>query len=92
MDEEFKVLLEYVEHRLLGKIVMGLEVIWKEIRPQKIDEYVKKKMQYWEANMTPQRLPGNGILCTIFFKYPASTKCFATIPMDTQQIEGNNYL
>jgi hypothetical protein len=67
MDEKFKVLLEYVEHRLLGKIVMGLKVIWKEIRPQKIDEYVKKKMQDWEANMTPQRLHGNGILCTTFF-------------------------
>jgi hypothetical protein len=54
MDEEFKMLLEYVEHRLLGKIVMGLEITWKEIRLQKIDEYVKKKIQDWEANMTPQ--------------------------------------
>ncbi len=54
MDEEFKVLLEYVEHWLLGKIVMGLEVTWKEIRPQKFDEYVKKKMQDWEANTAPQ--------------------------------------
>jgi hypothetical protein len=54
VDEEFKVLLEYVEHQLLGKLVMGLEVIWKEIRPQKIDEYVKKKMQDWEANIAPQ--------------------------------------
>jgi len=25
MDEEFKALLEYVEHQLLGKIIMGLE-------------------------------------------------------------------
>jgi hypothetical protein len=33
---------------------MGLEVTWKEIRPQKIDEYVKKKMQDWEANIAPQ--------------------------------------
>ncbi len=54
MDEEFKVLLEYVEHWFLSKIVMGLEVTWKEIRPQKIDEYVKKKMQDWEANTAPQ--------------------------------------
>jgi hypothetical protein len=25
MDEEFKALLEYVEHQLLGKIIVGLE-------------------------------------------------------------------
>ncbi len=54
MDEEFKVFLEYVEHWFLGKIVMGLELTCKEIRPQKIDEYVKKKMQDWEANTAPQ--------------------------------------
>ncbi len=54
MDEKFKVLLEYVEHWFLGKIVVGLEVTWKEIRLQKFDEYVKKKMQDWEANTTPQ--------------------------------------
>jgi hypothetical protein len=33
---------------------MGLEVTCKEIRPQKFDEYVKKKMQDWEANTAPQ--------------------------------------
>jgi hypothetical protein len=33
---------------------VGLEVTWKEIRLQKFDEYVKKKMQDWEANTTPQ--------------------------------------
>jgi hypothetical protein len=30
VDEKFEVLLEYVEHQLLGKVVMGLEVTWKE--------------------------------------------------------------
>ncbi len=54
VDEEFKVLLEYVEHQFLGKIVVGLKVTWKEIRLQKIDEYVKKKMQDWEANTVLQ--------------------------------------
>jgi hypothetical protein len=52
MDEEFEVLLEYVEHRFLNKIVMGLEVTWKEKRGQKIKEYIKKKMQDWEIKAT----------------------------------------
>jgi hypothetical protein len=53
MDEEFKLLLEYVdhEHQLLGKVVMGLKTTWKERRAQKIDEYVKKKIQDWEVSV-----------------------------------------
>jgi hypothetical protein len=53
MYEKFKALLEYVKHQLLGKVVVGLEAISKERRAQKIDEYVKKKMQYWEARAAP---------------------------------------
>jgi hypothetical protein len=40
LDEEFEMLLKYVEHQLLGKVVMGLKEIWKEKRAQKINEYV----------------------------------------------------
>jgi len=51
MDQEFQALLEYVEHRVLGKVVMGLEVTWKEKMAQKIKEYIKKKMQDWEVKV-----------------------------------------
>jgi hypothetical protein len=30
MDEEFEALIEYVEHKLLVKTIMGLEVPWKD--------------------------------------------------------------
>jgi hypothetical protein len=40
VDEEFETLLEYVEHQLLSKVVMGLETTWKESKAQTINEYV----------------------------------------------------
>ncbi len=53
MDEKFEVLLEYVKHWFLGKLVMGLKATWKERRAQKIEKYIKKKMQDWEAKVAP---------------------------------------
>ncbi len=53
MDEKFELMLEYVEHQLLNKIVMGLKATKKERRAQKMKEYEKKKMQDWEAKATP---------------------------------------
>ncbi len=72
---------------------MGLEVTCKEIRPQKIDEYVKKKMQDWEANTAPQmeHITQGWHPMYHILQYPTSTKCFATIPMDTQQKGGKKY-
>jgi hypothetical protein len=68
VDEEFKVLLEYVEHQFIGKIVMGLKVTWKEIRPQKFDEYVKKKCKIGKPTQLLKwnKLLRDGILCTTF--------------------------
>lgn len=43
VDEEFETLLEYVEHQLLSKVIMGLEATYKVIMAQQIEEYVKKK-------------------------------------------------
>ncbi len=53
VDEKFELMLEYVEHQLLSKIVMGLKATKKERRAQKMKEYEKKKMQDWEAKATP---------------------------------------
>ncbi len=41
VDQEFQALLEYVEHQFLCKVVMGLEITWKEKGAQKIKEYIK---------------------------------------------------
>jgi hypothetical protein len=43
VDEVFEALLEYVEHQLLSKVIMGLEATYKVIMAQQIEEYVKKK-------------------------------------------------
>jgi hypothetical protein len=32
---------------------MALDTIWKEKRTQKVEKYVKKKMQDWEALVAP---------------------------------------
>jgi hypothetical protein len=32
---------------------MGLKTTWKERRVQKIEKYIKKKMQNWEAKAAP---------------------------------------
>jgi hypothetical protein len=32
---------------------MGLKATWKERRAQKIEKYIKKKMQDWEAKVAP---------------------------------------
>jgi hypothetical protein len=57
---------------------MGLEAIWKERRAQKIEEYIKKKMQDWEAKaaLTWSRLPKDAILCTTFFAVSRFYKVF----------------
>jgi hypothetical protein len=43
MDENFVTSIEYVEHSLLMKAIMGLKITWKEKKVQKIQEYVNKK-------------------------------------------------
>ncbi len=53
MDEEFQALVEYVEHQLLVKANMALYATWGKKKPQKVEEYVKKKMQEWEALVPP---------------------------------------
>jgi hypothetical protein len=53
MDEEFQALVEYVKHRLFSKASMALDATWKEKKPKKVEEYVKEKMQDWEALVAP---------------------------------------
>lgn len=48
MDEEFQALIDYVEHKLLVKTIMGLKVQWKEKWQQTINEFVTKEMVVWE--------------------------------------------
>ncbi len=48
MDEEFQALIKYVEHKLLVKKIMGLEIQWEDKRQQKVNEFVTKKMVVWE--------------------------------------------
>jgi hypothetical protein len=69
VDEKLEELLKYFKHRFLNKVVMGLKKTWKERRAQKIIEYIKKKMEDWEAKaaLAWSRLPKDGILCTMFF-------------------------
>ncbi len=87
MDEEFKALLEYVEHRLIGKVVMGFKTSWKEKKAQNFEEYIKKKMQDWEAKglLAWSKLFGMASYVPHYLQCLDSTKCFATIPMGTQQ-------
>ncbi len=54
MDEEFQALVENVEHRLLVKVSMALDVTWKEKRAQKVEKCVKNKMLDWEALVAPR--------------------------------------
>jgi hypothetical protein len=68
MDEKFVASIEYVEHRLLMKAIMGLEATWKDKKVQKIQEYINKKRVGFEAfvPLTWSKLFGDGILCTTF--------------------------
>ncbi len=71
---------------------MGLEVTCKEIRPQKFDEYVKKKMQDWEANTAPQmeQITQGWHPMYHILQYHASTKCLPQFPWTHNKKEVKN--
>ncbi len=53
MDEEFQTMVEYVKDWLLVNVSMALDATWKFNKAQKVEEYVKNKMQDWEALVAP---------------------------------------
>ncbi len=52
VDEKFQALIEYVKHQFLVKMNMALDATWKEKKAEKVEKYVEKKLQDWEALVT----------------------------------------
>ncbi len=67
---------------------------YKDISAQKIDECVKKKMQDWEVRtaLHMEQITWEWhYMSPHFLECPTFTKCFVTIPMDTQQRKNKDY-
>jgi hypothetical protein len=67
MHEDFHALVEYVEYKLLVKIIMGLEVHGRTNGSKK---WMNSSTRRWQPRKRPlhfiwNTLHGGGILCTI---------------------------